>query len=192
MSEPWRYNYPLGTSSLVLDVGGYVGQFALAALEIWGCKVISFEPLRSTFAEMQKRTAPRGEWGMINCGLGARTERVAMSVRNDSSSMFVDSEHPTEEVEIRDVVEVWSSLGPVDLMKINIEGAEYDLLERMIEAGLHGAVRFFQIQFHGCSGHGVGPVDARRRRELIEAELEKTHTKEWEVGDGIWVSWGRR
>jgi hypothetical protein len=53
-------------------------------------------------------------------------------------------------------------------------------------------VRFFQIQWHGFSGHGFGPTDAKERHDAIEAELLKTHTIQWTVGDLIWQSWERR
>ena len=43
----------------------------------------------------------------------------------------------TSEVQIHDVAAVLDELGHtrIDYMKINIEGAEYDLLERMFETG---------------------------------------------------------
>lgn len=36
----------------------------------------------------------------------------------------------------------------IGLMKINIEGGEYELLERMIELGIINKVKDIQIQFH--------------------------------------------
>lgn len=180
MSESQRFDYPLGPGSLVLDVGAFVGTFARDCLQRWGCRVISFEPLHVDAL----LSAARGAWSVEPYGLGARTERVEMSVRNDSSSVFVDAEHPVAEVQMVDVCEAWENLelGIVDLMKINIEGGEYALLERMISSGLVDYVRYLQVQFHPCL------PDARTRRAIIRAQLTDTHREQWCV-DWVWESW---
>lgn len=197
MSEAYRLQYPLGPESEVLDVGAYQGNFARWCHEKWGCNVEAFEPVKEFYDAMPmewKAIPHRNPNGILvhPYGLGAKTERVPMSIRNDSSSTFTDPDHPIAEVEIRDVVEVFAALelGNVDLMKLNIEGGEYALLERMIETGLILRVRFLQCQWHGpATGHGAGPVDASARREAISKQLMRTHEKSWEVGNGIWESW---
>ncbi len=54
-------------------------------------------------------------------------------------------------------------------MKLNIEGGEYELLERLLEAGLINIINHIQIQFHD-----VGSESASRM-EKIRGELSKTH-----------------
>ena len=73
----------------------------------------------------------------------------------------------------------------VDLMKINIEGSEFPLLERMIDCDLLGEVRCFLIQFHEWH------PGAYRRRRRIQRALAKTHTKVWDY-PFIWEKWQRR
>ena len=73
---------------------------------------------------------------------------------------------------INDVYEWFkiNSIKLIDLIKVNIEGGEYELLDRMIEAGLMSKVDAFQIQFHDfISG-------AKQRMEKIREILELTHT----------------
>ena len=75
----------------------------------------------------------------------------------------------------------------VDLFKINIEGGEYPLLDRIIENGQVERVRYFQIQFHG-----FGSPDPAAARDKIRAALNTTHREEWCVNGGQWESWARR
>jgi hypothetical protein len=91
------------------------------------------------------------------------------------------------EVEIRDIHSVWESLAldRVDLMKINIEGAEFPLLERMAETDLLPRVDCFLIQFHEWH------PGAYHRRRKIRRELSKTHRLVWDY-HFIWEKWQRK
>jgi hypothetical protein len=58
----------------------------------------------------------------------------------------------------------------IDLMKINIEGGEYDLLERLIETNMISRIKNIQVQFHD-----VAP-DSLSRMLAIQTSLLKTHS----------------
>jgi hypothetical protein len=57
----------------------------------------------------------------------------------------------------------------VALVKINIEGAEYRLLRRMIEADLVSRCQDIQVQFPAFVDN------AEEQRDRIRAELRRTH-----------------
>jgi hypothetical protein len=57
----------------------------------------------------------------------------------------------------------------LDLPKVNIEGGEYELLERLIDTGLIGRIENLQIQLHD-----VAP-DSARRMKRNHAGLKNTH-----------------
>ena len=90
-----------------------------------------------------------------------------------------------ETVEIRSVADEIRSLGRVDLMKLNIEGAEYELLGALAEADLMGEVRFIQVQFHDFVPDAVAKL--QEAREL----LSRTHDVMWEY-PFVWESWELR
>ena len=196
-TEAQRLDYPLGEQSMVLDLGAYVGNFSTHVVQKFGCTSIAFEPMPQAFAQIPE--AWKYETSRITAfpyGVGAKTERVRMAFTNDSSSQFTPHSAADPEVLIRDVVEVFDELdiGNVDLMKINIEGGEYALLERMDEAGMLARVRFLQIQFHSC---GAGPQGCVKHRLAIRETLDKTHREQWcwdHCWPGVWTweSWERR
>ena len=104
--------------------------------------------------------------------------------------MFEDREKHSDtkriKVDIAAVDRVWSEmqLDNVDLMKINIEGAEFPLLEKMIKMDLLRRVDCFMIQFHEWH------PGAYSRRRKIRTELSKTHRLVWDY-HFVWEKWVR-
>ena len=69
-------------------------------------------------------------------------------------------------------------------MKINIEGGEYDLLDRLITTGLVGKIDNIQVQFHEFV------PNAKERMQNIQKKLSKTHTPTYQY-EFIWENWKR-
>ena len=71
-----------------------------------------------------------------------------MSVCGDSSSVFIESEDALDIklVDIKRFIEE-HKIKHIDLIKINIEGGEYELLERLIEVGFLTKIDNLQINF---------------------------------------------
>jgi hypothetical protein len=71
----------------------------------------------------------------------------------------------------------------VDLMKINIEGGEYELLEHLIARGLTKRIRNIQVQFHEDVMAG-----AAGRMERIQSRLAETHHLTYQERF-VWENW---
>lgn len=178
-----RVRYDLDASSVVLDVGGYRGDWAEEIVTRYGCALHVFEPVPA-FCELVRRRVGGRPGVIVNqAGLGAHHERCRISVDEEASS--VEKRGASEiEIELLDVVDYFErhGLARVHLMKINIEGGEYPLLERMHEAGLLRRCRDLQIQFHDFV------PDAERRRDALRAVLAGTHELTWDY-PFIWENW---
>lgn len=181
-----RFNYDLDKDSLVVDLGGYQGQWTSDLFSRYQCRVIVFEPL-SDFAERIRRRFSRNDKiEVYQCGLGGSSRKEMMRICDDSSSLFRDA-GKEEIVEIMDVV-AWfaeQNVMSVQLMKINIEGGEYELLERLIETGLIGIIENVQVQFHNIS------KDSSLRMEHIQRCLERTHMPTYQYRF-VWENWTRK
>lgn len=70
-------------------------------------------------------------------------------------------------------------------MKVNIEGAEFDLLAHMIDTGLMERVKELQVQFHAFV------PDAQQRLDDLRGGLGRTHEQSW-CYDFLWENWSRR
>lgn len=176
--------------SLVLDVGAYTGEWAQEVIELSNPKILAFEPDPFNFKQLEKRAAILPGLTAFPYGLGDKTEDVKISLEYLGSSIYnandSTSDTATADAKIVDILEAWQSLSldSVDLMKVNIEGGEFPLFERMIEANLIPRVNCFLIQFHEWH------PGAYHRRWKIRRALRKTHRVVWDY-HFIWEKWER-
>jgi len=180
-----RFNYNLDKNSFVMDLGGYQGQWASDLFARYECCIAVFEPI-STFArEIRERFHKNNKIEVFQYGLGGASRTEKIGVCADSSSTFRKSS-TMEEVRIIDAAEWFAQrkIESVQLIKINIEGGEYDLLERLIETGLIKLLENIQVQFHPIS------KDSELRMKRIQNNLRKTHVPTYQY-TFVWENWAR-
>jgi FkbM family methyltransferase len=190
------YVAPVPDVRVVLDVGAFDGAWAATVHERTGARIFSFEPDPAGRVRAQARLAGKRGVRVFPYGLGARTGEVELSQVGPGSTAFVDAlarvkpevrRYGQVRIRIRDVKEVFDELAlhQVDFVKINIEGGEYDLLERLIETGYIRRCRSLLVQFH----EWMPGAYARRRR--IHRALRRTHRLDWS-DYFVWESWSKR
>lgn len=185
--ETLRLDYPLGADSVVMDLGGYHGDFADAIFSRFGSRVFVYEPLPAFFAYCVERFRGNEQITCLPYGLAATAGHFDLAERDDGTSFVHHA--PTDRIvraELRPVVGEIERLGLacVDLLKINIEGGEFDVLPALIDSGLIGRVRYLQVQFHNFV------PGAENRRNEIRAALARTHREQWNY-EFVWESWSR-
>ena len=183
-----RMRYPLTADSTVWDLGGYHGDFAAEMRQRYSCGVRLFEPVPKLCDLCVKRFAADPVVICLPYGLGVADGEFDISDDADASSFVRGAGHGgTIKARIRPVPEVWRELGTrqVDLMKINIEGGEYDVLASLLDSGLIANVAHLQVQFHNFV------ADPTARRDALRSRLRATHEEEW-CYPFVWESWRRR
>ena len=180
-----RLDYALDEGSIVFDIGGYVGDFAADIHAKTGCKVFLFEPSQEHYAQCLQRFKGSPEVQCFSFGLGSSEKIGYLGDAADASSVSnVPFAENDERISLRRFSDVCSELGVkrINLMKINIEGGEYDLLPHLIETGIVAAVENIQIQFHNFVDGAVV-----KRAAIVEA-LAKTHERTW-CYEFVWENW---
>ena len=192
MADPGLlHDFDLSTDDIAVDVGAFKGNWTTAILDRHGCRVEAFELSPDYFEGLRQLAHKRSRVTVHEYGLGAVDQAVDVWRRDMGSSTYASPEDgDTMEIiegRIRDVAAVWSELGwqRVAVMKLNIEGGEYDLLDRMIQRGLLERVDTFIIQFHEWI------PGAYRRRRRIRRELARSHRQVWNY-PFVWEKWQRR
>lgn len=182
----FRYDYPLNNQSLALDLGGYQGQWASDLYARYRCRIKVFEPVSRFADDIAKRFRCNDDIEVLRFGLGATSRDETIHVCGASSSLY-KKKADSETIRIVDVAQWFddNAVRAVQLMKINIEGGEYELLERMLEAGLVGSVDDIQVQFHNIA------ADSSRRMEAIQRGLAATHELSYQYRF-VWENWKRR
>jgi len=181
--EEKRLRYDLSPDSIVYDVGGYEGQWASDIFSKYLCTIHIFEPVSEFSSKIAERFVRNSKIIVHPFGLSDSNTSTEISVEQDSSSTFRKGT-VTELIQLRDIIEVIKEekTPKIDLMKINIEGGEYALLEKLIVAGLQKHIANIQIQFHN-----VIP-EAEKRAEQIRKELRKTHSRTY-FFHFVWENW---
>ncbi len=172
MTKEWdealRYDYPLTPESIVFDIGGFEGEWASNIYSKYGCNLFIFEPIKDFYTIIKDKFRREIRVEVFNCGLGKKNETIKIGVSGSATSVFSKSTK-YEWVMMKDIRPIIISFSKIDLIKINIEGAEYDLLDYIIEKGLQTRLVNIQVQFH------MNVPDYEKRRQKIRDELSKTH-----------------
>jgi FkbM family methyltransferase len=184
-----RLEYDLTPESVVFDVGGFHGQWASDVVAMYGCRIHVFEPVPAYAESIERRFARNSLVTVHPYGLAASAGTARLAVSGEASSHVRATQLPGEiaEVPLRTPGDVMSELGldMVDLVKLNIEGAEFDLVADLIATGLVERIIDLQVQFHPFV------PDAARRLEELRRGLARTHQQTWSY-DFLWESWRRR
>ena len=173
--EAKRYEYSLSPSDIVIDLGAYIGEFAMMIHLKYGCKVICVEPTSSA------NHLESNQWcTVINKAVSDSVGRQAFGGNSYYTSAVIKGDQYYETFDILSLF----MFEDIALMKVNIEGLEYSVMKRILESGLVHKVKYFQIQFHNIN------EQSEYLRKCIQLELCKTHRQSWNV-DFVWESWER-
>jgi FkbM family methyltransferase len=176
----------LSPDSLVIDLGGYQGQWASDIFSMHGCRIFVFEPVPEFAQDIGRRFASNPRISVFPFALGERDGTASLAINANSSSFFKSACGHVVSVRIVEIMSFLRERGleTVDLMKINTEGAEYDLLDHLIDRGAIRSFKNLQIQFHDFV------AGADRRRNAIRQELLQTHRVTYDF-PFVWENWRR-
>jgi FkbM family methyltransferase len=175
----------LPNGAVVLDAGAYEGSWSMRLLnrpdlrDRDDVRIHAFDPEPSAIERCRQAIANEPRIELHPFGLAGSDRHEQMNVEGPGSSIYADprSVRALESIgiELRDVAEVLQSLDVdfVDLIKINIEGGEFELLDRLHETGWLGRIGTLIIQFHEFA------PDAYRSRRRNRTQLEETHRCSW-------------
>jgi FkbM family methyltransferase len=146
IDEIWAYRkydyfgYRVNPGDIVVDIGANIGTFSLYAAKVCGAsRVLSFEPFFDNYRILSKNVE-QNQLLSITCvnqavagNRGLRTLRLD-PMDSGSHSLVSGSSERSVEVEcctLEDIFERFS-LATIDYLKMDCEGAEYEVLESAI------------------------------------------------------------
>jgi len=177
-----RLDYPLSPGSVVYDVGGYEGEWTEAIYARYKCHIEVFEPVARFAAKLEARFDGNKKIGVHSFGLSGKTRTDFIYLDNASSSTIKtgDKKEQIKLVQAKEFID--KNSGKIELMKINIEGGEYELLEHLINSRLTMNIKNIQVQFH------IFVKDSANKRTLLHNKLSKTHNMTY-CYPWIWENW---
>lgn len=171
--EGLRYEYDLTPDSLVIDCGFYKGEFTMEMARRYDCWIEAYEPVKEFWQSGIELVKKNPKICLRNHGVGRLGGRSKLNVKGALTGDW-NFEGPLENVKMNSIRAVMDL--ECDLLKLNVEGAEFEILEAMLDynynrgiSNLVGLVDNIQVQFHQ-----VVP-NFQERYEAIRAKLLETH-----------------
>jgi FkbM family methyltransferase len=181
-----RRNYAFASerdAPVVIDGGANIGMFTLATLRDHpGARITAFEPDPALLALLRENLDRNGvrQVTVVNAALGGDDGEMGFTPDGQAGGMLVAGGAP-----MRVRVERLSRYldGDVDFLKLNIEGAELDVLREIRESGRIGRVRAMVIEYHGWPageqrlGALLSLLDASGFRYLVHDQDEQSNPR---------------
>lgn len=151
----------LSQESVVVDLGANLGRFSHSVISRFGCDCYAVEANPA----LCQRIVPNPRLHVINAAVSERagTQPLYLSHNSEASSLF--SEGATagfagvievEAVTLQDILQI-TRQPRIDLLKVDIEGAEISVLESCPDAILQ-AIPQITVEFHDFLGLTPRPV----------------------------------
>jgi len=181
--DKYRYNYPLNENSLVFDVGGYEGNFSEKIYKKYNCEIFIFEPIKKYYDELIEKYKNFKKIKIFNFGLSNINSSSRIYHSGDSSSIFKITEN-YEDILLKNFSDflIENQINQIDLLKLNIEGSEFEVIENIIENKLLSKIINLQVQFHSFV------TNSTERRNKIREFLKKTHVETF-CYEFVWENW---
>lgn len=183
-----RHVSQLGAGSLAIDCGANVGDVT-ARLAATGAQVHAFEPEPYLFSLLVKRFAGVPNVSLHNAAVAARAGRLRLWLEDDPARELSElnrhsilrspnADRGTQHVEVDcvDLLDFVAGLGrKPDLVKIDIEGAEVEILERLLAEDRFGDVGAMFVETHECQMPELRHRIVRIFREIDARKLESVN-----------------
>lgn len=183
-----RTTYPLNENSLVVDIGGFTGDWAMRIYCLYNCFIDIYEPHPDLAGDAARNFRGNQKVHVDQLGIGDKNGYLDLYGNTMNASFIPNSIGTVIKVPVRQASEIFAeryNTRKIDLLKINIEGAEYGVVPDLINNWDFSRVNHFLVQFHN-SVPGY-----QKKREACRKLISKTHEMKWNY-DYLFESWRRK
>jgi FkbM family methyltransferase len=192
--EPPAEVLALGEPEEILDLGANVGLFGAFALARWPrARLVAYEPDPANAAVHEQTIAANGElsdrWSLVAAAAAAADGHVRFAAGLDASSHVIEGRQGDARSDelVVPACDVLPAIGAASLVKIDIEGSEWSILEDPRFAA--HPPRAIVLEYHPR-----GPTDrspSQAAEALLAASGMRTSTI-WHGDDGVGMLWAWR
>lgn len=178
--------WPINGDSVVFEIGGYKGRWALQIARKFNPWLYVFEPQQWAYSCCEEVLQHYHKAEVFNFGLGVKDELVPVSGYFTDGCKVSDNDMHRHKIQLRDAYEFISELNvpKIDLMMMNIEGYEYTLLPYLMDKNL--MPDRLMVQWHiNYPDKDIASLMSIRSR------IEQTHNLVWGYGLTL-IAWERK
>lgn len=188
-------NIILDDSSIVLDIGANIGRFT-SIFARYGCKVYSFEPTKATFNVLINRFTGINNVILKNNACWIEEMKIKLyhheltdynkvywsdgnSLMKDKSNVLKNNYEEVDAIDLSKFIFDITKKQPIDLIKMDIEGAEVDVINHLIDTNAIKHVNYLICETH-----------EKKNKFLLEGtNLLKEKVKRLGLDNKIYFNW---
>jgi FkbM family methyltransferase len=176
----------LDNNSIVIDGGCYLGDFTKEILIRFGSRVLSFEPLKKEYKELVFRFEKNKLVNLYNQAIYDSEKKIPITLDGLNSSIFSNIKIKEKKLFIKtfDIANIFKKYKKIDLLKLNVEGAEYKILLRLIKKKKLNNIDSYLIQFHPING---SQLDIKKiRKSFLQQGFKQIFNYNY-----VWEYWSK-
>ncbi len=172
---------PLNENGLVVDIGGYLGEYSSKLLSLNpGMSIQVYEPVKAYFEETRKRFQGYANVEVFNRAVSSDGRKVQIHVDGPRSKLGINQNE--NYFETLPILGLFSNLSKVELLKLNIEGMEYECIEILLKNDEMKKVNNLVVQFHNFDEESLS-----RYKSIVE-EMKRDFVLVFKY-EWVWEHW---
>lgn len=183
----------LTRDDIAIDCGANIGRFT-AMLAGTGARVYAFEPNPHAFAKLRARFDEQPNVTLLQAAIHSEAGTVRLYMHQNAGedpllwstgSSILDYKGNVDresfvEVEAVDLCDFIESVGnPVAILKMDVEGAEAQILKRLIETGIYRRIGHMFVETHELKIPELRPAMSELRSMIRDRNID-TINLDWE------------
>lgn len=178
-------DYPLDSTSQVIELGGFTGVWSKKIIEKFNPNLIIVEPVPDFVHQLKRNFGNNPKVNIDEVAISTSNKKINLYVKGCATSETVEVSNRKISVDCYDINYFISkyNLSKIDLIQINIECEEYPLIINWIETGFLKNVKYLQVQFHTfCENYEEKYESIAQGLKEIGFEINYKY-------DFVWESW---
>ena len=185
-NEKLKYGLDLQEHGLIMDFGAFKGEFTKRTkLKNPNMTFWLYEPISKYSNIAANRFSDSKNVKVNNYGVSADGRDIEMKIDNLRSRHNSDSLANNVLVKTMSIQEIFNSVTEIELIKMNIEGMEYECLEQLVKSSSLIKARHLLIQFHNFDPAAKYKLETLRNE--FEKDFRNVFSCEW-----MWELWIRK
>lgn len=184
--EKLKYDMDLKAGGIVLDIGAYKGQYTKKMLTKNKDMVFFlYEPIAEYFQTCQNLFRDRKSVTIYQAAVSSDGRDFQMEVDGLRSRHSSDNSGGSVSITSIDIQKIFDTAPEFELLKMNIEGMEYECLGKLISTNSLVKAKYLLIQFHNFEDQSSYNL------EKIHETLNKDFINIWKY-EWTWELWKRK